>query len=165
MIAGVGTWLAGVTAVAILIAVADSLMPGGTVKKISRLTAGLVFLAAVLRPLGGIDQADMARVLSEYRNDLGGYAPEEVNLKNIQVMKIIIADKTGAYIVDKAAAMGVSCTAEVICAAGEGEIPYPTGVAIQGDFTAAQQAELTRRIETDLAIPAAEQHYESGERE
>ena len=50
-------WLLGVTAAALLAALAQSLMPPGPVKKAGGLVCGLVLLWAVLSPLaGGLDQ-------------------------------------------------------------------------------------------------------------
>ena len=39
-------WLTGVTCAAIIVALADSLMAGGTVRRIGRLAGGLLLLAA-----------------------------------------------------------------------------------------------------------------------
>ena len=46
----VGNWLTGVTAAAILCALANSLMPDGPVRRVGRLACGLAVLAAVLGP-------------------------------------------------------------------------------------------------------------------
>ena len=47
----VGNWLTGVTAAAILCALANSLMPDGPVRRVGRLACGLAVLAAVLGPV------------------------------------------------------------------------------------------------------------------
>lgn len=44
----VGNWLTGVTAAAILCALANSLMPDGPVRRVGRLACGLAVLAAAL---------------------------------------------------------------------------------------------------------------------
>ena len=60
-------WLTGVTAAAILCALADSLMPPGPVRKAGKLAGGLVMLAAILRPLVQIQASDPARWLEAAR--------------------------------------------------------------------------------------------------
>ena len=47
-------WLLGVTAAALAVALAQALTPEGTVKKLLRITGGLVLLLAVVRPLKGL---------------------------------------------------------------------------------------------------------------
>ena len=44
-------WLVGVTCAAMIIALADSLTPPGTVRKVGKLVGGLVLLLAVLQPV------------------------------------------------------------------------------------------------------------------
>ena len=44
-------WLVGVTCAAMIIALADSLTPSGTVRKVGKLVGGLVLLLAVLQPV------------------------------------------------------------------------------------------------------------------
>ena len=78
-------------------------------------------------------------------------------------MKSIIGEETGAYILDKAAELGISCQeVRVTCAVEENGVPYPASVVVLGDMTQEEQARLSRRIEADLAIPAEQQTYESG---
>lgn len=48
-------WLTGVTCAAIIVALADSLMAGGTVRKIGQLAGGLLLLAAVVKPVLEVD--------------------------------------------------------------------------------------------------------------
>ena len=79
------------------------------------------------------------------------------------MMKSIIGEETGAYILDKAEELGISCQeVQVTCAVEENGVPYPASVVVRGDMTQEEQALLSRRIEADLAIPAERQTYESG---
>ena len=43
-------WLVGITCAAMLVALAESLIPAGSIRRIARLTGGLVLLAAILNP-------------------------------------------------------------------------------------------------------------------
>ena len=51
------------------------------------------------------------------------------------------------------------------CQVGTGDMPYPAAVVITGTLDEAQRRTLTRQIETDLAISADRQTYESGDLE
>ena len=48
MLAWIKAWLLGITAAALLVAAAQSLMPGGAVRRVGRLTGGLVLLLALM---------------------------------------------------------------------------------------------------------------------
>ena len=90
----------------------------------------------------------------------------ELEETNLDLMKTIIAERTGAYILDKAEAFGAHLErVTVTCQVGTGDMPYPAAVVITGTLDEAQRRTLTRQIEADLAIPADRQTYESGDLE
>lgn len=153
-------WLVGITCAALIIAAAEGLTPKGAIRKIGRLTGGLVLLIAVLHPLLALDQDSLTQALADYRLELGDYG-DELELENRQAMKAIIEERSGAYIQDKAERLGIDCQVSVE-AGEEGEWPVPEAVTVFGALTEEEQAELTREIETDFAIPAERQHYEGG---
>ena len=64
MLAWIQRWLMGVTAASVLAAAAESLMPPGTIRRLGKLTGGLVLLLAVLSPIGQIDEDALARALA-----------------------------------------------------------------------------------------------------
>lgn len=152
-------WLTGVTCAAIIVALADSLMAGGTVRKIGRLAGGLLLLAAVVKPVLEVDLTALSA--SSIRMEVESVpAAEEAGL---DLMKSIIGEETGAYILDKAAELGVPCQeVRVTCAVEENGVPYPESVVLVGPMSREEQELLSRRIEADLAIPAERQTYESG---
>lgn len=152
-------WLTGVTCAAIIVALADSLMAGGTVRRIGRLAGGLLLLAAVVKPVLEVDLT----VLSAGSLRLEAEAVPAAEEAGLDLMKSIIGEETGAYILDKAAELGISCQeVRVTCAVEENGVPYPASVVLVGDLTEEEQARLSRRIEADLAIPAERQSYEKG---
>ena len=152
-------WLTGVTCAAIIVALADSLMAGGTVRRIGRLAGGLLLLAAVVKPVLEVDLT----VLSAASLRLEAEAVPAAEEAGLVLMKSIIGEETGAYILDKAAELGISCQeVRVTCAVEENGVPYPASVVLVGDLTEEEQARLSRRIEADLAIPAERQSYEKG---
>lgn len=156
-------WFIGVTCAAMLVAVADSLTPEGAVKKLGKLTGGIVLLLAVLHPLIGLDYETFSLNLTENRSALSEYSEQEATDLNTQLMKTIIVEKTGAYILDKANALGADCTAAVVCDVGEDDLPYPVAVTVTGKLTESQREALSREIEAELAIPPEMQTFEEGD--
>jgi len=154
-------WLVGITCAAMLVALAESLIPAGSIRRIARLTGGLVLLAAILNPLLKLDTTALTRALTEYKLELSAYSAD-LEEENEILMKDIIEEQSGAYIQDKAAALGIDCQVTVE-ADGEEEWPIPQSVTVMGSLTAEQQEALERTIEEDFAIPAERQRYESGD--
>ena len=150
-------WLVGITCAAMLVALAESLIPAGSIRRIARLTGGLVLLAAILNPLLKLDTTALTRALTEYKLELSAYSAD-LEEENEILMKDIIEEQSGAYIQDKAAALGIDCQVTVE-ADGEEEWPVPPS----GSLPAEQQEALERTIEEDFAIPAERQRYESGD--
>lgn len=158
-------WLLGVTAAAMLLALAESLMPKGAVRQIGKLTGGMVLMLAILQPILKLDYPALAGALSRYREDLGTYQAQP-KTESFRLMKGIIEAKSAAYIQDKATGLGILCRVTVTCGAQtEGEYPYPTAVLVEGALTDAEVQKMKLLIEADLAVPVQAQTYrkESGE--
>ena len=153
-------WLLGITCVALVAALAESLTPPGAVRKVGRLTGGLVLLIAMLHPLMALDQDALTRALTEYRLELSTYS-DELEEENRSLMKGIIEERSNAYIQDKAEEMGIQCQISVEVGE-EVDWPVPESVTVFGSLSEEQQAELTQAIEVDFAIPAERQSYQSG---
>ena len=155
------SWLIGITCAAMLVALAESLSPNGAVRKIGRLTGGLVLLIAILQPVMKLDMRDLSGLLAQYRMEAGGYS-QDLEKENKKLMKSIIEEQTGAYILDKAEALGIEgCEVSVeAVVSGEGEYPVPEAVTVIGALTESQRSALSRQIEAELAIPAERQIWE-----
>lgn len=159
---GVKNWLVTVTCTAMIIAVADSMTPAGTVKRIGMLTGGVVLVIALLSPLIRMDYAVLSTALVESRLHSGGYSAQRSSELSAQLMKTIIAEQAAAYILDKANDLGIRCEVEVICGLTDDNIPYPAAVIISGNLTGQQREELSRAVEADLAIRREMQTFEGG---
>lgn len=153
------TWLIGITVAALIAALADSLAPEGAVKKVGKLTGGLLVLLAVLQPLGSLEYSDMSEILLSYRIQSQAYSAG-LETENIQLIKTIIEEETAAYIQDKAAGLGIVCKADVTCLTDDEGIPYPASVVISGELEEGQVRTLRGMIEGELAIAVGDQHYE-----
>lgn len=154
----IGTWLVGVTCAAVVVAAAESLTPQGTIKKIGRLTGGLVLLLAMLQPLAGWRGLDLGDWLEDYQSRVEGYSGR-LEEENQNLMEQIIVEETGAYIVDKAAQLDLVCTVRVTTETGKEGVPIPVSAEIRGPYTAQQREELTRIIADELGIPEERQSY------
>ena len=84
---------------------------------------------------------------------------EEAAQSGEEAMKILIAQKAGAYIVDKGSALGVDCQASVTVRADETGWLVPWAVEITGDLTAEQERRLSQAVEEELSIPAQRQSF------
>ena len=158
MMGAVRSWLLSVITVSLLCAVADALMPPGAVKRVGRLVCGLVLLGAVLSPLAGLDLEGNQRWLEGYLASVRAREAELEETVNSQI-KVIIEQKCAAYIVDKAAQLGLTCRARVECALSEDGLYLPVRTEVDGSMTADVQGKLIRIIESDLGVPAESQIY------
>ena len=162
MMALLQAWLTGITAAAILCALADSLMPQGAVRKAGKLAGGLVMLAAILRPLVSLEAISPQALWADLSSQtaLQAQALEETR---DEAVKAIIEEELAAYILDKAAGLGVSCTAQVTCHPGENGVLLPEQAALRGAFTPEQQEALAQVLEEELGIPRARQSFQTEE--
>ena len=148
------TWIVSVTACAMVIAAAEALMPDGAVKRVGKLTGGLILVLGLLQPLVKLDYDDwLDGAVTQEDLEGAAYAP----------MKSIIERELSAYIVDKGAQLGVTCTAQVVCETGEDGVPIPTRTTITGAMTPAQKEAMIRCVTQELAIPRSGQIYRNEE--
>ena len=149
------SWILGVTAAALAVSLAQALTPEGTVKKVGKLVCGLVLLLAVVRPVVAVDPAAL---IPDWAG-LGGLTQAEAGESGKEALKILIAQKTGAYIVDKGQSLGLRCEARVGVAQDGSGWPVPWEAEISGVWTAEQKRSLSRAVEEELGIPAQRQSF------
>lgn len=159
----VRSWLLAVIAVSLLCAAAEALMPQGAVKRVGKLVCGLVLLAAILSPLTGLDLSGSQRWLEDYLAALDLREAELEETVNGQ-MKGIIEQEYAAYIVDKAAQLGLTCGLRVECRISEEGLCLPVRAEVSGGLTEEERLRLVQIIESDLGIPESEQIYMEEER-
>lgn len=145
-------WLLGIVLTSLAGGLARQLAPQGREQAMVRLAAGLLLAAAILRPLAG--QRWDAEALLPDMPDLRAGEQAAAYQKNQQdALSAIIAEKTQAYIWDKANQLGLDCTVSVAAAPGEGGIPLPESVTVRGRYS----GELARWLEEEVGIPAEKQ--------
>ena len=152
MMEAVREWLTSLVLVSLLLSVTQSLIPEGTLRRAASFTGGLILLFALLRPVLGAD-------LRRLELDFGGYQAEiaarqeELTAARAEAMTSIIAERTEAYILDKAGEMGLEVSARVETRAGADGVPVPWSVELTGPRTES----LASYLETELGIPAERQ--------
>ena len=144
-------WLLGVVSCAFLVSLLDQLTPEGSVRKLARFSGGLVLILCMLRPLGTAEpwelaldglSADRAALEEQYR-DVSG-----------QSLAAVIAERTGAYIEDKAHALGTEVTAEVTVREEDGAF-IPDRAVLFGE----ENAELSVLLTQELGIAPEKQEW------
>lgn len=158
MMEHVRQWLTSIVTVSLLLSVIQSLVPQGSLRRVSSFLGGLVLLAILLAPLLGLDFAglevpDWQKETEEVRRKLE--AEEE------SALAAGIAGQTEAYISDKAASLGLTAEVRVETVAGADGVPVPWRVEVEGGYT----EELAQWMETELGIPRERQDWHGQEGE
>lgn len=158
MMESLRTWIASIVAVTLLIAMAESLVPEGTMRRVAGFTGGLVLLLALLRPLlaGGLPDLGLeteawTKAIEAQQADLSRQGED--------ALAGLIAERTASYIWDKGAALGLEVTAAVETRTGEEGIPVPYSVELEGPYS----QELASYITEELDIPPERQVWNEQE--
>lgn len=160
MMGFVRTWLLGVTAAALVLALAEALAPEGSVKKVCRLAGGMALLLAAAGPvLEALDGGGLTRAVEEWSGQSQRYE-QELEERNERLYLAIIEEETAAYVMDKAREFGFECAAEVTCGYDENGVPCPWEVTARGEWTPERRGRMERLLEEELGVPARRQHYE-----
>ena len=147
MIAALRAWLTAIVTVTLLLSVAQTLIPEGSLRKVASFTGGLILLIVMLRPVLGAD-------LERLDLDLDAYAAaiqeRQADLEAVQQAELAagIAARTEAYIKDKAASLGLAVDVRVKTAENAEGVPLPAAVDIAGP----PSEELAAYMERELGI-------------
>ena len=129
MIGAVRVWLTSIVMVTLLLSVAQTLIPEGTIRKIAGFTGGLILLVALLRPVLGADLERLHLDLGDYERAIEERQEELASAGNAE-LKALIESQTAAYISDKADALGLEVTVRVEAEAGADGIAVPAAADI-----------------------------------
>ncbi|MDR0293067.1 MAG: hypothetical protein LBH95_02810 [Oscillospiraceae bacterium] len=147
-------WFLGVAGAAMAGVFALTLAPPGAAQKTVRIAAALLLAAAVLRPLAG--WAALPAPDAEYGTFWA--APAGTAPAGEELLASIIEEKTAAYIVNKAQAVGLTVSVTARCRTGEG-YPEPWAVTVRSERPEHAKSALSAMIESDLGIPPGRQTY------
>ena len=150
MMGMVKTWLLGIVLAAFAASLARQMAPKGREQTLVRLTGGLLLILAILRPLGNIDWDRSVIPAGGFSAEIQAQRWREEQLSEFSA---IIAEKTVAYIWDKAQALGLNCRITVLTEAGDSGIPLPARVTIHGAY----HAGLSVWLDEEVGLPADKQ--------
>lgn len=158
MMESLRTWLSSIVAVTLLIAMAESLVPEGTMRRVAGFTGGLVLLLALVRPVlaGGLPDLTL-----ETEKWTAAIEEEQASLsrQGEDALAALIAERTASYIWDKGAALGLEVKANVETRTGEAGLPVPQRVELEGPYS----KELADYITHELNIPPERQVWNEQE--
>lgn len=158
MMEAVREWLTSVVVVTLLISVAQGMIPEGGVRKIAGFTGGLILLVTLLQPVLKTDLGGLRLHFEDYEAAVAE-RQAELEADQDQALADIIAERTEAYILDKASELGLEISLRVETETDQEGIPIPAAVEIEGP----RSEELAAYLEEELGIPAERQVWHGQE--
>lgn len=152
------SFILSVTISAMIVALAETLMPEGIVKKVGKLTGGMVLVLGILHPIVRLDYDELFLAANNL-NEVTVETQEEGIEANDLLLKSIIEEELSAYILDKAKRKGYSFAVSVACEIDEEGTVVPKRAEMRGVFTEAQKEGMTWMIKEDLGIPEEDKIY------
>ena len=158
MIGAVREWLVSVVIVTLLLSVAQTMIPEGTIRKIASFIGGLILLITLVQPLLRTDLGSLRLHFEDYETAIQE-RQTELEDAGQEEMSSLIEEKTQAYILDKAGSLGLEVEVRVAAEYGEDGIPYPYEAEIDGP----RSEELAAYMERELGIPEERQVWNEQE--
>lgn len=151
---GLRKYVITVTAAALICGIVTGMVKKDGSGELVKMLCGLALAFTVLRPISGFRIEDVSlEGLTTFEEGERIAAQGEKNTR--EAVADIIKTETEAYILDKAAALDISLTAEV--SLSEDTIPVPVGVILSGAVSPYARSRLTNVIEKELGIPKENQ--------
>ena len=147
MIESLRQWLVSLTAAAIFLGAAESLVSQGSVRRVLRLAGGLVLMILLLRPLSGIVGQLPELSLDGIRQETK-QREEELQKQQDEAGEGLIESELGTYIWDKEQSLGLDYPVSVSTRPGAGGGSVPDRVSIDGPF----HQELSDWLTTELGL-------------
>ena len=146
----VGTYILSVTAAGILCGIVTSILgEKSSYSGVIKMMAGIFLAVSVVKPLVNIRLGSADGYLSDLNID--GQTAAEVGIQMSEdAMNSIIKSKVEAYILDKAASLGVKLSVEV--RVENGSIPQISNVRLTGPISPYAKQQLSSILCADLGI-------------
>ena len=152
MLEGLRGWLFKIIGASMLSAVALSVTLSPKMKRVVSLCCSFLAAAVLLSPLSGLSDTSLA--LEDFKEQAASRT-DELERKNEELRRDIIAEECRAYILTKAAELGVEAEASVALS----EDGTPFSCRIRSECGGAVKFVLSETIERDLGIPASRQYW------
>ena len=142
-------YIISVSAAALICGILNSMMLKGTAKEVLKLVSGLFLAFCVIRPVSDIRLPELADIGESIREEAASAvtAGEEMAMDSARDS---ISEQLEAYILDKAASLGLDIQVEVFLT--QDETFLPESVTVRGSGTARQKKELMEEITDALGI-------------
>lgn len=143
--------------VSIIVSLLMTIAPKGSTKAAIGLISSLAVVVTLLAPALSLKNLnlDLSEWLTESAEPL-----EQNNFNDTRdkLLKELIVDKTSAYILSKAQALGIECRVDVMV---EGDTPVPTAAAVYGakDPGMEAQKQLSEFLAFECGIPKENQCF------
>ena len=153
-------WIIGLCAASVITACAQSIVPGGAVKRVLRLICGLVLTLVLISPLARPNREDYALSLAAYHMRISDLT-EELQETEKRLNRMYIEERCAAYILDEAHALGLEGRVEVRAKwRDDCWVPWEARLYIKADNE--NKRRLTARLEGELGIAAERQTWYEG---
>lgn len=150
-------WIWGLTAAAIVTALAGSLCEKGAVSRVLRLSCGLLLLVTLLGPFRSLDWEEYAGAIRRSRetaDELTG----ELQERNQTLERLYIEEECSAYILGEARKLGLEGYAEVRTRwMDEAFVPWEVTLSFGNQ---AEEKSLSALIQAELGIPGERQYWQ-----
>lgn len=125
MIEAVRSWIISLVMVTMLLSVVQSMIPEGRIKKTASFVGGLILMVVLLQPVLKVEGKHLTDQPEAYRRQIERYG-EKLEQEACLEWESIISRETAAYISDKANALGLDISVEVLVDTGSDGIPVLT---------------------------------------
>lgn len=154
---GIKAYLISVTAASLIHGIINTLVgKKGTTSTVIKLLAGLFLALTVIRPVVHLSIPELSGYIGSINTD-AQLAVSQGEIMASEELAVIIKAQVEAYILDKAASLGVDMEVEVILS--DGMPPLPAGVVLKGAVSPYAKSQLSRFIEEELGIPKGAQQW------
>ena len=137
-----------------VLSVLYALIPKGAILTAAKCAGSLILILVMLRPLVTLRLEDLA-VSYDVWEERTTEQTEQLTQNNLSSMEALIEEECSAYISEKAAQLGLTVKAEVLCEVRDG-VPFPAEVTLDTPYNEV----LSDTIAADLDIPYDKQHWQ-----
>lgn len=155
--AAIQRWIVSITAMALLTGMCRSLMLPGAARRVGGMVCSLLLFTVIVAPVRRLRPEQLGEALSDWAEQYEGYS-SALQETDRTLAQDLIARQCGAYLEERAQALGCTCTAAVECGEREG-VSVPATVTICGTLNAEQREALRTWAVSDLGMEPSQVHF------
>lgn len=151
---GVKQYIISVTAAAILCSIVTAICSEKRIAPLLKLITGIFLTFVAIQPLADIELTALPTFAETFAEEAEGAAEVGKDMANENI-HAIIKSRVEAYILDKAAALGVDIAVDVTI----NEEGIPVKAKLNGSVSPSAKSRLQSILEKDLGIPKEDQQW------